>query len=156
MMVAIAVGKHVTWTLNYVSFMFISFRSWRGNFCSVRSFEIRTMNTAELNSGIEMKGHAQSVKRRATGWTALVQFPAVQYLYLCHGVQTESRAHPASYPMCTGGSFPRRQSGRGVKLTTHLYLVPRSRMLELYLHSPICLHGIVLNWLSAGTNLRLF
>jgi hypothetical protein len=33
----------------------------------------------------------------------------------------------------------------GMKLTTHLHLVPRSRMVELYLHSPICLHGVVLN-----------
>jgi hypothetical protein len=32
----------------------------------------------------------------------------------------------------------------GVKLTTHLHLVPRSRKVELYLHSPICFHGIVL------------
>jgi hypothetical protein len=30
-------------------------------------------------------------------------------------------------------------------LFTHLHLVPRSRMMELYLHSPICLHGVVLN-----------
>jgi hypothetical protein len=29
-----------------------------------------------------------------------------------------------------------------VKLTTQLHPVPKSRMLELYLHSPICLHGI--------------
>jgi hypothetical protein len=36
-------------------------------------------------------------------------------------------------------------SPRGVKLTTHLHLVPKSRMVELYLHSPICLHGIVVN-----------
>jgi hypothetical protein len=28
-------------------------------------------------------------------------------------------------------------SGWGVMLTTHLYLVPRSRMVNLYLHSPI-------------------
>jgi hypothetical protein len=28
------------------------------------------------------------------------------------------------------------QSGRRVKLTTHLNLVPKSRMVELYLHSP--------------------
>jgi hypothetical protein len=33
---------------------------------------------------------------------------------------------------------------RCMKLTTHLHLVPKSRM-ELYLHSPISLHGIVLN-----------
>jgi hypothetical protein len=35
----------------------------------------------------------------------------------------------------------------GVKLTTHLHLVPRSRMMELHLHSPIRLHGILLNYL---------
>jgi hypothetical protein len=29
----------------------------------------------------------------------------------------------------------------GVKLTTHLRLVLRSKMLELYLHSPMCLNG---------------
>jgi hypothetical protein len=34
------------------------------------------------------------------------------------------------------GRFPEGYRGRGVKLTTHLHLVPRSRMLELYLHSP--------------------
>jgi hypothetical protein len=35
--------------------------------------------------------------------------------------------HPTSYPMGTGGSFLRGKSSRGVKLTTHLQLVPRSR-----------------------------
>jgi hypothetical protein len=43
------------------------------------------------------------------------------------------------------GFFPQVQSGRGVKLTTHLHLVPRSRMVELYLHSLIRLHGVTLN-----------
>jgi hypothetical protein len=33
---------------------------------------------------------------------------------------------------------------KGLKLTTHLHVMPRSRMVKLYLHSPICLHGIVL------------
>jgi hypothetical protein len=37
------------------------------------------------------------------------------------------------------------QMAGGMKLTPHLHLVPRSRMLELYFHSLICLHGIVLN-----------
>jgi hypothetical protein len=40
-----------------------------------------------------------------------------------------------------------------MKLTAHLYLVPKSRMVELYLHSPLCLHGRVLNKLSTGTTL---
>jgi hypothetical protein len=42
---------------------------------------------------------------------------------LRHRVQNGSAAHPASYPMGTRGSFP-----GGVKLTTHLYTVPKSRM----------------------------
>jgi hypothetical protein len=33
----------------------------------------------------------------------------------------------------------------GLKLTTHFHLVLRPRMVELYLHSPICLHGVVLH-----------
>jgi hypothetical protein len=37
--------------------------------------------------------------------------------------------------------FRREYSGRGVKLTTHLHLMPRSEMAELYLHSLSCLHG---------------
>jgi hypothetical protein len=48
---------------------------------------------------------AQSVKRRATGWTAPVRFPAVQDFSLLHSVQAGSGAHTASYPMGIGGSF---------------------------------------------------
>jgi hypothetical protein len=33
----------------------------------------------------------------------------------------------------------------GVKMATYVYLGPRSRMLELYLHSPIRFGGVVLN-----------
>jgi hypothetical protein len=36
-------------------------------------------------------------------------------------------------------------SDRVVKLTTHFHLVPNSRKVELYLHSRICIHGIVLS-----------
>jgi hypothetical protein len=32
-----------------------------------------------------------------------------------------------------------------VNLTTLVHLAPRSRMVELYLHCSICLHGVVLN-----------
>jgi hypothetical protein len=63
---------------------------------------------------------------------------------LHHRVQTGSGAYSASYSMGTGGSIPAGGlSCRGVKLSTHLYLAPRSRMRGLYLHSPICLHGVV-------------
>jgi hypothetical protein len=40
------------------------------------------------------------------------------------------------------GAFPQRQTGRGVKLTTHLDLVSRPKMVELYLHSPIRVHDV--------------
>jgi hypothetical protein len=53
--------------------------------------------------------------------------------------------------------FPRRQSGRGVNLTTHFQLVPRPRKRDLFIHSLIRLHGVVLNFLSTrGTLLFLY
>jgi hypothetical protein len=51
------------------------------------------------------------------------------------------------------GLCPLGWGGRGLKLTTHLHLVPRSGMVELYFHSPLHLHGLLLNWLSTGTAL---
>jgi hypothetical protein len=38
-----------------------------------------------------------------------------------------------------------------VKLTTRPRPLPRSRIVELYLHSPERLHGVVLNYLSRVT-----
>jgi hypothetical protein len=43
------------------------------------------------------------------------------------------------------GALSLRVKWQVLNLITHLYLVPRSRMVELYLHSLICLHGIVLD-----------
>jgi hypothetical protein len=40
-----------------------------------------------------------------------------------------------------------------VKLTTHLYLVPRPRMVELYTSTPQNVHDVLLNLLSTGTTL---
>jgi hypothetical protein len=45
---------------------------------------------------------------------------------------------------------------QGMKLSIHLRLVLSLRMVELYLHSPICPHGLVmLSSLSPGITLRL-
>jgi hypothetical protein len=49
--------------------------------------------------------------------------------------------------------FPRAQSSRGVKLTTHLHLLPRSRNVELYLPPSYVFMGLMLNQLSTGTAL---
>jgi hypothetical protein len=37
-----------------------------------------------------------------------------------------------------------------MKLTTHLQIVLRSRMVELYLHYPVCFHDVVLNYQAEG------
>ena len=51
-------------------------------------------------------------------------------------VQTGPGAHPTSCTMGTG-SFPGVESGRGVTLTTHPLLVPRSEnRVVTYLYSP--------------------
>jgi diadenosine tetraphosphate (Ap4A) HIT family hydrolase len=61
-------------------------------------------------------------------------------------VQNGSGAHPASYPMGTRVSFPGGKAARGVKLTTHLHIVPRSKNEWNYTSTPAtCLHGMVLS-----------
>jgi hypothetical protein len=69
----------------------------------------------------------------------------VQGFSLLHSARTDFGAHPGCCLMGYWGLFPRPYSVTGVMLTTHTHLVQRSRKVELYLHSPICLHDIVLN-----------
>jgi hypothetical protein len=71
---------------------------------------------------------AQSVHCMTTDWITGVRSPAEAKDFsfsLC--VKTSSDGHPASYPMVTGGHFQGVKCSRGVTLTTHQYLVPRSR-----------------------------
>jgi hypothetical protein len=67
-----------------------------------------------------------------------------QNFSLLHSKHTGSRACPASYSVYYE-IIPRGSSGRGVKLPTHFHLVSRSGMLLIYIHSPLPLHGMVLN-----------
>jgi hypothetical protein len=60
-------------------------------------------------------------------------------------VQTSFEAHPDSYTMDKGGSFPEGKAARGLKLTVHFHLMQRSKMMELYVHSPIRFYGILLD-----------
>jgi hypothetical protein len=69
------------------------------------------------------------VQRWARSWMIGVRIPAeARNFSLHHHVPTGFGARPASYSMGTRNSFPGSKNGRGVKLTTHLHLVPRSRM----------------------------
>jgi hypothetical protein len=75
--------------------------------------------------------------------------------FLLHIVQTACGAHPASYPIGTVGSFLKVK--RQEREADHSpYLVPRSRIVELLLHSPIRTHGIVLNESSIRTILHFY
>jgi hypothetical protein len=65
-------------------------------------------------------------------------FDSRQVFSFLRSVQTGSGTHPASYPMDTECSFPWVKR-LYMKLTTHLHLVPKSRMVELYVHSNIYL-----------------
>jgi hypothetical protein len=98
-----------------------------------------------LHLSLHMDKRREAGQLWDTGWTVGVRFPAeARDFHLLHNVQTGAGAHPAFSPMCTGVLFA-GESGRGLKVTTHLHLVPRSRMVELYLNSLTLLHGVVLN-----------
>jgi hypothetical protein len=55
---------------------------------------------------------AQSVWKRAIRWKAKVRVPVGLSFCLIYSIHTGSGAHPASYPMGTGGSFPRVKAAR--------------------------------------------
>jgi hypothetical protein len=61
-----------------------------------------------------------------------------------HSIQTGSGAHPVSNPIGTGGCFAGGKAAWAWH-NTHLHPVSTSRMVGLYLHSPICVQGIVRN-----------
>jgi hypothetical protein len=76
--------------------------------------------------------------RIATGYGLVSRgsiFGRVKVFSPLHSVQTVSGAHPASYPMGTGASFP---GVKGKKVTTHISCRG---------------HGVVLNYLNRGTAL---
>jgi hypothetical protein len=80
----------------------------------------------------------------STRWTVGVRFPA-EAKYFSTPLRPDRFRGPRSL-LSDGyrGLFPWEYSGRGVKLTTQLHLVPRSRTVELdlYFQSPTHLHGI--------------
>jgi hypothetical protein len=73
-----------------------------------------------------------------------------QEFSLLHIIQTESGAHPASYLMGTGGKAAEAWSW---PLTSDWYRAQEN--VDLYIISPIRLHGVVLNSLCTGSTLPL-
>jgi hypothetical protein len=66
-------------------------------------------------------------------------------MFFHHRVQIGSGAHQAPYPMGTRGSFPGgKWSGREADHSTPSSAEVKEYV-ELYLHSPVRLHGVVLS-----------
>jgi hypothetical protein len=99
------------------------------------------------------------------GWTARVRFPAGTVFLFRHRVQVGSGVHPLSYQVSSGYSFPGGKETRAWSwlFTSHL---ASSWSVELYLHSQIRPHDVMLNytgdmcswrgtWLSIGAPLPL-
>jgi hypothetical protein len=80
---------------------------------NLSSIGLRTLDTfsSDLEISLNVNGIAQSVWRWATGWTAWVRCPVGKFFFLFYSIQTGSGAHPASYPMDTGGYFPGGRAG---------------------------------------------
>jgi len=78
-------------------------------------------------------------------WMLGVRFPAGAGNFCHHCVQTGSGAHPASYTMGTGGlSQGVRRPGNKADNSPPSSAEVKERV-ELYLKSPIRLHGVVLS-----------
>jgi hypothetical protein len=63
------------------------------------------------------------------------------------------RDHPTSYPKGSGGSFPGGIAAGEWSSPLTSGQCRGQENVDLYIHSPICLHGVVLNQLSTGTTL---
>jgi hypothetical protein len=81
-------------------------------------------NTGISQSVLTAMGYAPEVHSLFTG-------RGKKYFSNPHSIRTGYGAHIISYLMSTG-PFPRRKSGRNLKLTTYLHLVSKSRMVTLY------------------------
>jgi hypothetical protein len=117
------------------------------------------MSTERLSkSGVLLTVNINTNNYMRQRLTLLSCTPAIYFCFYCR-LQTSSGAHPASYPMGTGGPFPGVKRGRGVTLTTHPHLVPTSRITSSYISSPLCRlqggRGTVLLLMSMGRRVRI-
>jgi hypothetical protein len=115
-----------------VSLHMLHFRNYSSHYYLVKPITFHILRSRDSSVSI------------ATGYGLDGRLPVLGSASFLHSVQTDSGMLPASYPLGTGGDFPevkrlRREADRSSPTSAE------SRMAELCLHSPICLHGIVLN-----------
>jgi hypothetical protein len=121
-----------------------NFPDWNFSISSVPSdkYRDRTSDYTMTTSFHELS----YLSRYSDGRTTRVRFPAgARYFFLLSITSKTALGRTQIPTQWVRRLFPREESGRAVKLTTLLHLLPASRMVELYLHSPTRLHSIVLN-----------
>jgi hypothetical protein len=74
-------------------------------------------------------------------------------IFFLHIIQTGSVAHPASFPVDTGVSFPGGKAARGWSWPLTSNYCQGQEKWSYMSTLPYCLHGVVLNYLSRGTTL---
>jgi hypothetical protein len=83
---------------------------------------------------------------RLDNWGSRVHFlVGAGNFSLHHHIQNASGAHAASYPMGTRGSFPEGKAARHEADHSPPSRAKVKECVELYLHYPIHLHGVVLS-----------
>jgi hypothetical protein len=82
------------------------------------------------------KKKSNSSKKEESGLSDYGAPSGARHLFLFHRIQTGSGAHPTSCPRVPGDLSKGSKAARNVKLSTHHHLVPKLRMVELYLHIP--------------------
>jgi hypothetical protein len=102
--------------------------------CSIKSVMHDSCIILELDCSLLKNKFVSGCSLNGAGVAQSVQCLTRIFPLTC--VQTGSGAHPASCTMGTGGPFPGAKRGRGVTLTTHPHLVPRSRMSRRYTPLP--------------------
>jgi hypothetical protein len=100
---------------------------------------VKTTLYFQTVQGFKGAGVALSVWCPTTNWTTGVRSPAEEKDFSSNiFVQTNSEAHPASYPMCIGGPFPKGKAQSGLDANHSPHLEPMSRMSRSYNSSPPC------------------
>jgi hypothetical protein len=113
------------------------------SFVGWTSLRVAGRLTSKFNKGYFTTEPRDSSDGIETSYTAGVRFPADGKRFF--STHSDPGAHPASYQKRTRGLFRLGVKQPGSEADHSLHLVPISRMVELYLHSPIRLHGVVLN-----------
>jgi hypothetical protein len=73
------------------------------------------------------------IYRYSDGFDGWVRSPVQAKIFLFKCVQKRLGAHPVSYPICTRDNFPRVKATETWNLTTHLHLVQRTRMVDVFM-----------------------